>query len=818
MLKIWGVKICFLHPVLGDMYMIVKVAVDTKTSTVDKIFEYIVPPNLLEKVQAGVRCSVPFGNGNKRRIGFILSVLENSEYEESKLKEICEVLDEVPLLSRQRLIEAFRIKNRYFCSFIEAIRLFLPVGAKTDIDEVYEISGESEEFDDETQRRIYEKIMLAGRLKYEFLKENFGSGVRSYLKKLESRGLIKSEFKWHDKTESKYTTVYYLENKNIDLSKIQKNAAAQRRALKVLSDVEYLSMPDLCMFAGCSSATIKALMGKGMVFSKVIEQKRLPYSHVGKCSNSDMLTPIQKSIAEKVIKGDNKKPFLLRGVTGSGKTQIYINIIESVLKEGKTALVLVPEISLTHQLVGRFIKIFGERVALLHSKLSDGERFDQWMSIADGEGSVIIGARSAVFAPSDNIGIIIVDEEHEDTYKSESGVRYDAREVAILRAKSSGAKVLFASATPTVVDYYRAKSGVYELLELSERYNGAKMPRAIIADMRQELKEGNRSPISSVLREELLKNLAADEQSILFLNRRGYSTFVSCRDCGEAIGCPSCNISLTYHSYGDYLMCHYCGHRENVPKACPHCGSVNIKGFGTGTQKVEEKIENEFPGATVLRMDVDTTSKKDAHEKILDSFRHDGIDILLGTQMVAKGLDFENVTLVGVLAADQLLNMGDYRAAEKTFDLITQVCGRSGRGEKNGRSVIQTYSPENSTIKYASKHDYTGFYEDEIKMRKILNYPPFCDIINVTVFGDNQQWVKDKISDVFKKFKDKISEYEGSCFYPPVPCVIDKIKNKYRWHFWFKCRYDERISERVRTILEKENLPQIITEINPNYI
>ena len=798
--------------------MIAKVAVDTKTSTVDKIFEYIIPPHLGEKAQAGVRCSVPFGNGDKRRVGFILSVSEKSEYEIEKLKEICDILDETPLLSRQRLIEAFRIKNRYFCSFTEAIRLFLPVGAKTDIDEVYYIGCECTGFENETQKKIYEAIKNSGKLKYEILKENFGVNVRTHLRRLEEKGFIKSEFKWHDKSESKYAAVYFLENKNIDLSKIPKNAAAQRRVLKILSETTYLSMPDLCMFAGCSRATVKALMDKGIISSKLIEVKRNHSNYDGECVQCDTLSREQRAVAEKIIKGSAKKPYLLRGVTGSGKTQIYINVIENVLKSGKTALVLVPEISLTHQLVGRFIKVFGERVALLHSKLSDGERFDQWMNIASGGASVIIGARSAVFAPSDNIGIIIVDEEHEDTYKSESGVRYDAREVAVLRAKSCGAKVLFASATPRVEDYYKGKTGVYELLELLSRYGTAQMPKAIIADMREELREGNRSPISSVLREELLKNLSGDEQSILFLNRRGYNTYVFCRNCGQMLSCPSCNISLTYHSFGDYLMCHYCGHRESVPGACPKCGSANIKGFGTGTQKIEERLENEFPGATILRMDVDTTAGKDAHEKILDSFRHDGIDILLGTQMVAKGLDFENVTLVGVLAADQMLNMGDYRAAEKTFDLITQVCGRGGRGEKKGRSVIQTYNPENATIKYAARHDYEGFYEDEILMRKILNYPPFCDIVNVIIFGDKEEWVKEKISSLFKKFESELSGFDGVCFYPPVPCVIDKIKNKYRWHFWFKCRYGEKISETIREILNKENAPEIITEINPNYI
>ncbi len=795
--------------------MIVKVCVDTKTSAVDKIFEYSTPPYLEEEVKAGVRCSVPFGNGNKRRVGFVLSVSNDTEHER-KLKSIIEVLDEKPLLSRQRLIEAFRIKNRYFCSFMEAIRLFLPVGAKTDIDEIYYVINTPENFDDETEEKLFYEIADLKRAKYERLREKFGGNIRKYLKSLENKGAIEKEFGWKDKTESKYITVYSLADKNIDISEVPKKAAAQRRVLKVLSEVKFLTLPDLLMFASCSAGAVSALLKKGTVKKEEIEKKRTPYENNRKMSDAVKLTPLQQSVADKINSGDDAT-YLLRGVTGSGKTQVYINIIENVLKSGKSAMVLVPEISLTHQLVNRFIEVFGERVALLHSKLSDGERYDEWMRIASSPASVIIGARSAVFAPSDNLGVIIIDEEHEDTYKSESGVRYDAREVAILRAKSSGAKVLLASATPRVEDYYKAKEGVYTLLEMDERYGGAKLPETIIADMRGELREGNRSPFSRILQEEIRKNLSNDEQSILFLNRRGHSTFVSCRTCGEAIKCPNCSISLTYHSYGEFLMCHYCGHRESVPGTCPQCESEKIKGFGTGTQKIEEKIEEEFKGASVLRMDVDTTGGKNSHEKILDSFQNDGVDILLGTQMVAKGLDFENVTLVGVLAADQILNMGDYRAAEKTFDLIVQVCGRSGRGEKKGRSIIQTYMPENSTIKYAAKHDYKSFYEEEIKMRKILCYPPFCDIINITLFGGDEEEVKKRAMNLYKKTEKALSGMNIT-FYPPAPCLIDKINNKYRWHFWFKCRYDGAVSEKMQAVFEKENMAQIICDINPNFI
>jgi len=797
--------------------MIAKVAVDTKTSAVDRIFEYEIPENLESRAVAGVRCALPFGGGNKKRVGFILSVSESSEYK-GKLKKIVDILDEKPLISRQRLVEAFRIKNRYFSSFMEAIRLYLPVGVKTDIDEVYfpcddvDVSSLSQ-----NDKIIYGKISEKGKLKYEALKTEFGSNVRNALKRMEEEGIIKSEFNWRDRENTKYITVYSLSDKNINTDSLRKNAASQRRVIDVLKSAKYFTMPDLCLFAGCSVASVKSLEKKGIVLKKQIERKRNHLSHAEGNETYVTLTKEQEN-AVKTILGEGDKPYLLRGVTGSGKTTVYIEVIKKVLSEGKSAILLVPEISLTHQLVGKFIENFGDKVALLHSKLTDGERFDEWMRISSEENMVVIGARSAVFAPCDNIGVIILDEEHEDTYKSESGVRYDTREVALIRAKSSGAKVIFASATPKVEDYYRAKEGIYTLCEMHERYNGANMPESIIVDMRQELKSGNRSPISSVLHNEICKNLSNEEQTILFLNKRGYSSFLSCRDCGFVKSCPNCSISLTYHSYGEYLMCHYCGHRESMIYECPQCGSSNIKGFGTGVQKIEEKIEEEFGGATLLRMDVDTTAERDAHEKILDSFRNDNIDILLGTQMVAKGLDFENVTLVGVLAADQILNIGDFRAGERTFDLITQVLGRSGRGERRGRAVIQTYMPENSTIGYASKHDYQGFYEEEISVRKLLHYPPFCDIINVLVFGDKEEEVKKRIMALYSVFNKMLESEKGIYLYSPVPCLVDKIKNKYRWHFWFKCPSCDTLSKKIRKILDDYGKTDVIVEINPNSI
>lgn len=474
---------------------------------------------------------------------------------------------------------------------------------------------------------------------------------------------------------------------------------------------------------------------------------------------------------------------------------------------------LVPEIALTHQMVGRFLSRFGTKTAVLHSGLSIGERHDEWLRLERGEARVAVGARSAIFAPCQNLGLIIVDEEHEDTYKSETGVRYHAREVAMCRAKTEGAKVLFASATPSVESYFRAKSGIYTLLEMNHRYNDAPLPKTVILDMRQELEKGSTDPISLALRAEIEKNIRAGEQSILFLNRRGYSTFVSCRACGYVENCPNCSISLTYHSFSETLNCHYCGYRRKVSKTCPDCGSTHIAGHGTGTQKIEAFTEAEFPEAKIIRMDVDTTQKKESHEKILRRFRDENIDILLGTQMIAKGLDFPNVTLVGVLNADQMLNMGDYRAAERTFSLITQVIGRAGRGEKEGRALIQTHAPESPVLLHAARQDYKAFYDEEIILRKALNYPPFCDIINIIVSGSLEPEVRKSAEALYNRVSDALGS--DVQLFRAAPCGINKIKNIYRWHIWMKCRLTKEIAAKIQEAIAAEKKLSVIADVNP---
>ncbi len=479
-----------------------------------------------------------------------------------------------------------------------------------------------------------------------------------------------------------------------------------------------------------------------------------------------------------------------------GKTEIYLQTIEKVINKGKTSIMLVPEISLTPQMVERFMARFGkEKIAVLHSKLSIGERYDAWQKIVQGKVNIIIGARSAIFAPVKNLGIIIMDEEHDASYQSEMTPRYNAKEIAEKLAMQYACPLLLGSATPDMKTYYRAENKEIELLELTKRANASQLPKVEIIDLREELQQGNHSMLSRKLQEEIQKNLERKEQTILFLNRRGYSTFVMCRDCGYTVKCKNCNITMTYHLKQDKLKCHYCGYEVEKVTICPVCKSKNIRYFGTGTQKLEQEVQRLFPTATTIRMDIDTVSKKNSHEEILQHFKEQEIDILIGTQMVVKGHHFPKVTLVGVIAADSSLNIEDFRANERTFQILTQVAGRAGRENLEGRVIIQTYNPDNLAIEQAKKQDYEEFYKNEWKIRKQLKYPPFCDIIEIGFQAKDEQEVIKQAKRIHSYLKNRIlSEKIGILLYSPVPAPIDKIKNKYRWRIMIKCLYNEQVN------------------------
>ena len=742
--------------------MIAQIIINSNVKNLNKIFDYNVPTDLEGTICVGDRVLVPFGNKKTFEEGFVIGLKEKTEY---KVKDIVKIQNEIKL-TKENIELAKLMAKRYFCNISDCIKLMLPPGT---------ISKNIE-------NRIKDK-----KQRFVYLKKD----IEEIEQDIESK-IIKSE--------------------------------KQKRVLNFLIQNDGIQTTDLEVITDTTSAILKTLQNKEYI--EIIEQEveRNPFINKNiERTNKLKLTPEQKEAFEKIekeIKEENYKEFLLYGVTGSGKTEIYLQAIEEVLKKGKTAIVLVPEISLTPQMVDRFISRFGqEDIAVLHSKLSVGERYDQWKKIKKGECKIVIGARSAIFAPINNLGLIIIDEEHDSSYKSETNPRYNAKELAGYIAKQNSIPLILGSATPDVCTYYKAKNNNIELLELTKRANNSKLPIVETVDLRMELANGNKSILSEKLYNEIEKNLLNKKQTILFLNRRGYSTFVMCRDCGYIVKCKNCNITMTYHLNTNKLKCHYCGHEEKSVLECPECHSKNIKYFGTGTQKLEQEIIKQFPGSTTIRMDVDTVSKKNSHEQILNKFKNENIDILIGTQMVVKGHHFPNVTLVGVVAADSSLNIDDYRATERTFQILTQVAGRAGRGELPGKVIIQTYNPENFSIQAAQKQDYLEFYETELALRKQLKYPPFCDIIVMKFEGKNENMIKQLSLESYNFLCAK--KFECVQVFRPTPAPIDKIQNRFRWRIIMKGIVDSNFNGVCNDLLSQIYMRdvkdvRVSFDVNPN--
>ena len=801
--------------------MIVRTVVNQSGRAPDKMYDYRVPEELEEKIFPGSRLKVPFGKHNAEVEAYVFAVKKRSAAK--NLKDVIEVYDRAFDENMLSLIEY--IREECVCTYMDVIKTVLPAGTINKPDEWLELTGEHFDPADEILSRVRE---CGGSVEINSLLAMFETDKSVKIRKLLTAGALKSVYRDRREVADKQITAARLNvgEEALDgvLAALRKSRAfVQARMLEILSGAGRVSLADLVRFSEGSYGAVRALQKKGYVTcERITVMRTLPQA--GERDEKKTLTAEQKAAYDRLCAalGEDKfSEFLFFGVTGSGKTEVYMQAIQACVDGGRSAIMLVPEISLTPQAAARFSARFGERIALLHSRLSPGERYDQWRRIRAGEADIVIGARSAVFAPCENIGIIIIDEEHESSYKSEMTPKYNTAEVARYRAKQNSAVLCLASATPRVEDFYDAKNGRAELLTLSHRVGGAELAEVEIVDMRRELERGNRTVISEKLREEIAKNLERGEQTILFLNRRGFSTFVSCRSCGYVAECPNCSISLTYHKFSNSLKCHYCGYRIPNYTRCPECGSDYIRYFGGGTQKVQEQVAELFGDARIMRMDNDTTGKKNAHASLLAEFAAGGADILIGTQMVAKGLDFENVTLVGVISADTSLFSDDFRAAERTFSLLEQVTGRAGRAKKPGRAIIQTYAPENPAVMLAAAHDYGRFWQGEIKRRRAMSYPPFCEIISICFSSENEA----AAAACANCFARSISQIKNRArVIGPIRAAIEKIQNKHRRQLIIKAprgsRLTSYISEATADCRKNKNYDcvAIIPDKNPNNI
>ena len=778
---------------------VAKVIVDVPAKQTNRPFDYRIPNHLQQVIKQGMRVIVPFG---PRKVqGFVIAIVEDSEF--AKLRNIIEPMDIEPVLNEELLNLADWLTEQTLCYKISAFQVMLPPALKAKYEKKIRLKDCAklkflpegiQDFFREKDMLKWEEVLETGQLP-QFQKE-VSSGVLEVLYEVKER--IK-------KKQTKQISPHISRNELIAINESHHRSLKQKKVIHYFIDhPEPIERSKLLSLLEVSSAVIKGLIEKGILKETIKEVYRDPYANrTIKVTEPLPLTEEQSAAIKPILSTLSQKEhdvFLLYGVTGSGKTEIYLQSIQRVLEDGREGIVLVPEISLTPQMVNRFKGRFGDRVAVLHSGLSVGEKYDEWRKIQRKEVKVVVGARSAVFAPFENLGIIIIDEEHETSYKQEDNPRYHARDVAIERAIKHSCPVVLGSATPSLESFARAKKGVYKLLTLSKRMNDQSLPAVKIVDMREELREGNRSMFSRELFEKLQERLIKKEQTVLFLNKRGHSSFVMCRDCGYVVQCPNCDISLTYHRYNQQMKCHYCGYESSVPNTCPECASDHIRYFGTGTQKVEEELTKIFPEARVIRMDVDTTSRKGSHEKLLTEFHEGHADILLGTQMIAKGLDFPNITLVGVLSADTMLHLPDFRSSEKTFQLLTQVSGRAGRHELAGEVVIQTYSPEHYSIELAGQQDFDQFYQQEMMIRKMHKYPPFYYIALITVHHEELLKVVNITEKITKFISSRLSPQ--SFVLGPVASPIPRINNKYRYQCIIKYKREPKLTETLKAILD----------------
>ncbi|CAC9802419.1 MULTISPECIES: primosomal protein N' [Enterococcus] len=787
------------------MQKVAKVIVDVPTMQTDQPFTYLVPENLNEQLAVGMRVEVPFGNGNRHVQGFVLAIepMAATVLDEAnvQLKELVAVLDLKPVLNTEMLALADYMKEKTFAFKITCLQTMLPSVMRADYQKYIYLTDElSEELQDQLfygleeiswdqaqERGILPQLMALRKqqkvdIRYEVTTRNKVKMVRFIQAAKEFEQLEEIRLGLRKGAKKKEQLLYYL----------QRLGTEKVTAVKEMKEL------------GFSTALLNEAAKNGWLTFIEKEAYRDPFANQTFEKTTALSLNAEQQVAVETIlqsvQEQQSQTYLLEGITGSGKTEVYLQVIAEVLNQGKTAIMLVPEISLTPQMVQRFKSRFGEHVAVMHSGLSQGEKYDEWRKIERGEAEVVVGARSAIFAPIENIGVIIIDEEHEASYKQEETPRYHARDLAIWRSEYHHCPVVLGSATPSLESRARAQKNVYQRLRLTQRANqAATLPTIDVVDMRQEVENGNVSSFSMSLQEKLQERLEKNEQSVLLLNRRGYSSFVMCRDCGYVLPCPNCDISLTLHMDSKTMKCHYCGHEERIPYRCPNCGQDKIRYYGTGTQKVEEELQTLLPDSRILRMDVDTTRRKGAHEKILRTFGEGQADILLGTQMIAKGLDFPNVTLVGVLNADTALNLPDFRSSERTFQLLTQVSGRAGRAEKPGEVIIQSFNPEHYAIQLAKAQDYEDFYTKEMYIRHRGNYPPYYFTVQITASHPEENEAAKQMFQIATKLKQGLSPQ--AILLGPTPNAIMRVNNRYFYQVIIKYKQEPMLQPLLKEIL-----------------
>ncbi|MDF2678151.1 MAG: priA [Bacillota bacterium] len=806
----------------------VQVILNNNSKSTDRVYTYGVDPCFESKVSIGKRVKVKFGHNKHILDALIVSLSKNSNLDDSKIKSILDVIDEKPIIKEEMVKLCFWIRERYLCKFSDAIRLMVPSGIKYEHNIIINVisSGFSEISLNEKEGDLL-NILKNGSIELNSLKKLYvGQDLYPLIQSLKEKNIIEIINEEKFKKNFSQEKIIFLKDEHKSLNDYDiKKTEAQINIINYLKENGKTNIKNVINNLNVSSSVINNLIKKEIIVCEMVlyEKNENQEDHILneiKNEKNINLNQEQKNAVHEIIYNKNNV-FLLHGITGSGKTEVYMEIIEYYQKRNKQSIMLVPEISLTAQTIERFKKRFGNKIAVFHSRLSKKEKFIEWNKVYKKEVDVIIGARSAIFLPISNLGAIIIDEEHEDSYKSSTAPKYDTVEVAIRMSVLLGAKIILGTATPSLNTYNMVLKDQIELIELKNRAQNAHLPEIQIIDMGKELDKGNNTIISEKLYENIKLSLQKKEQVIIFLNKRGYSAFISCKKCGYVIKCDRCDVSLTYHLKNNILKCHYCGSSKKLITSCPECGSDKIDLFGAGTQQIEKLITHLFPNAAVARMDMDSMTKKQSYEEIYDDFKNRKIDILIGTQMLAKGFDFPEVTTVGVISADAILNLPFYNASEKTFQLLTQVSGRAGRAEKKGKVFIQTYEPENFIINAAKNNDYNLFLNEELKLRKEFAFPPFINIINICLISKNEYLVNSIANQKYEELMSKVSdliESRNLLLYRPIPHTIYKVNNEYRVNLFMKSSNNilSKLKNLIRNVYMENDIENIKISININ--